>query len=223
MPRAKRTARRKPTPIREIEGDEPEATEGDGEAADAVEEAAPKAAERVKVTPAPESVAIFCRKIMREHHKDLAEAGVTLCCVYASAGENAEGAKEALHVSGHPVVCKIKKANETDTANELADLTITIDMHRWKSLEEDRMQAEIDAVLCRVSPRREGNTDDGDFLVDANDRPKLRYNRDDIHIVGFKANVERFHKASPPTKALIKFAEENKQLLLFAKNGGESD
>lgn len=178
------------------------------------------AAERIKIVPAPESVEAFCRRVMKEHHPELVEAGVTLACNYATAGKNAKGDKPALKVQGHPVIATIRKASEKDTAQDSADITITIDAARWKDLTEAQTKAEIDAVLCRVAPRREGNTEDGEFLKDANDRVKLRYNIPDLHISGFTSNCERYGREAPPAKSLLKFKEDNNQLLMFLDGNG---
>ena len=158
---------------------------------------------------------------MREHHKELHDAGVTLAVNFAKAGENSEGAKPALRREGHPIVATINKASEKETAQKRDDLLITIDGHKWKDItDEDAMKAEIDAVLCRVKIHREGNTEDGKVLEDANGRPKMRYVDPDFRIVGYKENVERYHRKAPPSKALLEFKEQNSQLFLFMDGNG---
>ncbi len=196
---------------------EPESN-GDGEVA--TEETPKVAAERVQITKAPDTVVAFCRRVMKEHHEELADAGVTIAVNWAAAGENAVGAKPALKFKGHPVLATIKKASEKETAQDMADLTITIDKHRWKDITDDEeMQAAIDACLCSVSLRREGNTEDGAVQQDANDRPKLKLMHPDLLIMGYKANVERFRRKAPPTKQLLKFEADNKQLLMSFAGG----
>src|SRR6188768_2819480 len=82
MPRATRSRRAEMDPTIP----EPDAN-GDGEVA--TEETPKVAAERVQITKAPDTVVAFCRRVMKEHHEELSDAGVTIAVNWAAAGENA--------------------------------------------------------------------------------------------------------------------------------------
>lgn len=153
------------------------------------------------------SVATMNAAVMKKYHGDLADAGVTISCLFA---RNPDG--PAVMVHGVPKSAKVKIMSLEDRAAGSADARIVIDEKVWEQLHDDQRRALLDHEQEHLELQLDANN-----LVkrDDLDRPKMAMRPHDWELTGF-ANVAQRHKeASIEVKHYLDFAQgEHGQMIM---------
>jgi hypothetical protein len=131
----------------------------------------------------------LAEKAMRDYHRDLADAGVTVEVLTVHAGTS-----PALKHHGYPALAVIKPMSQKDRAAGSADARILIDAEKWDGLDDPRRLALLDHELTHLELVRD---EEGAVREDDCGRPKLRTRPHDFELGGFEEVVGR-HKASAP-------------------------
>lgn len=133
-------------------------------------------------------------EVMRKHHPDLVEAGVTVGLLFAHAprGEaTGEPKGPALKRGGAAVLSLVKVNSQRDRVEGKPDATITLDGDRWA----DEPRASQEAILDRdLEALLLVRNEDGGIETDDCFRPKLKLREPDFRLEGYWSIVERHGK-----------------------------
>jgi hypothetical protein len=130
------------------------------------------------------------RRLIKENHLDLDHAGVTIGCRFAYAPRNKDGepAGPALKLHGYPCLAVANITSYGHRVDGLPDARITLNGDEWDELIEERQLAVLDHELEHFEVRRD---DEGNFLLDDANRPKLKIKLHDLVVGGFAQIVHR--------------------------------
>jgi len=131
--------------------------------------------------------------VMREHHGDLAEEGVTVSLLFAHAAVSQDGEIQgpALKLRGWPALAVVGVVSYKDRVEGRSDARILLDGDRWPDLSDRQRRALLDHELEHLTlVRRE----DGKVRYDAAGRPRLKMRPHDYELGGFWAVVDRHGK-----------------------------
>lgn len=174
-----------------------------------------------------EEVTEVIRNVAERFHEPLVKAGVTFEVLAAYAGENQQ---HALLLHGWPCLAVVKINSYKDRVRGLSDVMITVDGHRWSTLNIHERVALIDHELQHLQLKLGADVmskqPDGTYILkpgavtrDDADRPKLKMRPHDWEIGGFDLIVARHGRASAELQAcqqmLAPGGELRKQLYLF--------
>lgn len=173
---------------------------------------------RVVYENAPDTVYATVARVMKEYHKELTDAGVTVGCTFARAGKNKHGHKPAVMVHGFPKDAKVNKTDQKARLNGAKDAQIIFDATVWDGLSDPQRRALIDHELTHLVLKREGNTEDGPIVMDDAQRPKLAMRLHDTEIGVFKEVIERHGKDAPDWRQVNHVREQYAQLTLWGDN-----
>jgi hypothetical protein len=126
-------------------------------------------------------------KVLRLWHSELADAGVTVACVFAYAS----GDGDALTHHGYPAAAVIAINPLDKRVQGMADATIKVDGRQWQENDEEWKLALIDHELTHLSVMKDQKTQK--VKTDDAGRPKLRLRVHDWENGGFDEIVSR-HK-----------------------------
>lgn len=134
------------------------------------------------------------KEVMKEHHPDLVEAGVTVGLLFAHAPrDEATGEPKgvALKVHGAVVMAATKINSQRDRVEGKPDCTVTLDGDRWPDEPQAGQRAILDRELESLLLVR---NEDGGIETDDCFRPKLRRREPDFRVDGYWSIVERHGK-----------------------------
>jgi hypothetical protein len=131
-------------------------------------------------------------QVIGAYHHILLDSGVTIALLTVrNFDANGEQVDPALTHGGYPAMATIKINSYRDRVEGKADVTITVDGHRWDELRDVKLAAVLDHELTHLELVIE---EDGSVSRDDIDRPKLRMRKHDFQIGGFNEVANR-HKA----------------------------
>lgn len=155
---------------------------------------------------------------IKDYHKELDAAGVTIHAVFA---RNFDGDGEpiaAVKAHGVAAAAKIQITSLVDRVRGIKDAKLTIDGHYWDRASESRRLALLDHELEHLTVQ----TDDAGVKFDDAGRPKLRMRHHDWELTGFASVVERHGEASVEAQQFSYFQDEFGQLCLFGPMSGKA-
>lgn len=131
-------------------------------------------------TVADSDVIDLLNRILREHHPDLAEAGVRVGVLMAF---NPEG--DAVRHSGYPALACVKVVSLKDRVTKGYDVEMLIDQSAWDDMRAQHRAALVDHELTHVrrvpnsaKALREGGLK---WKTDDIGRPKIKMRKGDFH------------------------------------------
>lgn len=132
--------------------------------------------------------------VMREHHSQLIDAGLTVDLLFAWSPTDEEGLPTGtpVKVHGQPAAAKIRVMPLKDRVAGRADVEIVLDGDRWTDWDNDTREAIIDHELTHC----ELFIEDGVAMTDDHDRPKIRLRKHDHEFGWFDSVVSRYGEAS---------------------------
>lgn len=151
----------------------------------------------IKYKLCEDSVQKTCKAIIDKHHKELDQYGLTVICMFADAGNDANGApKPAVKLHGRPCAATIKKTSPQNRALGQPDAIINIDKHIWYDLDDIKQMALIDHELTHI---------DLTYEEDETERPGFTMRQHDWELSGFADVVSRWGKDAIEMMQLRKF------------------
>lgn len=156
-------------------------------------------------------------EVMVQHHADLADAGVTVCCLFAHAARDAESGEPkgpAIKHGGYAAAAVTKIVSLKDRAKGCADAEIIFDGDRWGDWSEAQQTALIDHELQHLALCTKGVSDDPVPDVDDLGRPKLKTRQHDHQFGWFDAIAERHGAHSFEVQQAVTFVDAKGQLYL---------
>ena len=158
------------------------------------------------LSTAPAEVHELIGEVIREHHPDLAQAGVTVGALMAWAKSG-----DPVKLHGYPCAATVKKNSVRDRLEGKPDATITIDSDHWDGLDDRQRAALIDHELTHLVPvligtiehkDSEGNVVEREPVWKTDDagRPVLQMRLHDWQLGGFRAVAERHGSAAPEVR-----------------------
>lgn len=151
----------------------------------------------------PDEVLALMKDVLREHHKSLQDAAVTVLCMFADAGEDEEGRPvPAVKLHGVPCAATVRKTSARDRACGMADAVITIDKRIWYACEDPARRALLDHELEHLVVEFD---EEGVLRLDTSDRPVVKLRLHDWELHGFENVVERHGLAAIETLSLRDF------------------
>lgn len=167
-----------------------------------------------------DEVTRLINQVMTKHHKELADAHVTIHAIGARRESKREGAIQALKAEGLPVAAKIQITSLQDRTRGVADAKLTIDMLGWDMMATTRKEALIDHELMHLSVVQLRATKKNPYAkgvrFDDLGRPMLKIRPHDWRLTGYAEVVERHGEASVESAAFMHFRAEFGQLNLFS-------
>lgn len=162
-------------------------------------------------TPIPASAPAhdLLASIIRDHHPDLAEAGLSIGLIFVAS----TGTAPALRHHGWPAQAIVRNESAENRAKGAADATITIDKANWDDLTADQRRALLDHEVTHIELRRDRKS--GAVKRDDKDRPLVKLLPHDYECAGFRAVAERYGDDSPEVRAMDHLRTTYGQLLLF--------
>jgi hypothetical protein len=161
---------------------------------------------------ADDEIAALVAEIMKEHHWELAEAGVTIGCLIAT---NPDAAAVKLH--GYPCDAVVRIVPLKQRVHGMPDAEIVIDGGEWETLPDERRRALIDHELTHLTLALDKKTKKP--KTDDLGRPKLKMRLHDWELGGFAEIAKRHGDAAPEKRAFRNTADKYGQLLLsFAES-----
>ncbi|TXH55560.1 MAG: hypothetical protein E6Q97_08545 [Desulfurellales bacterium] len=140
-------------------------------------------------------------EVMKQHHPDLVEAGVTVGLLFAHAPRNdatGEPQGPALKHNGYPALAVVKINSQRDRVEGKPDATITLDGDRWPDESRESRVALLDHELAHLVLVRD---EDGGIKTDDCFRPRLKCREHDFQLGGFWDVVERHGKDAVESRA----------------------
>lgn len=148
------------------------------------------------------SVLDMAAKLMDTHYRELREAGVTVCYLFAS---NPEAIGGCLKHQGYFAAATIKVNSLKCRVEGKKDLTVTIDREWWEQHDKAECLALLDHELHHALL---GYDDDGKVIVDDIGRPKIKLKLHDWQHGGFYEVVKRHGLAAEEAKGIMNVQKE---------------
>lgn len=148
------------------------------------------------ITVANDATHDFIYAVMKSHHPELLDAGVsvTALMVLAARDKNGDAKGPAIKFHGYPAVATIKITNNEDRVAGLTDCVINIDSDRWDELSKREREALISHELTHLEYTGK---------MDNNGRPKLKLRLHDVQIGVFLENIKEFGDDSLDKKQIV--------------------
>jgi hypothetical protein len=163
-------------------------------------------------TAEPEILALLA-DVMKQHHGDLVEAGVTIEVFTAHAKRDRNGAPKgpALKHHGTPALGTIRITSEEERIAGRKDAVMKLDGDEWPELPPEQQASLLDheATHLLLVRDKEGNIELDDCF-----RPKLKMRPHDAELGLFYQCVERHGMNAVETKAYLPVHKKFTQLLL---------
>jgi hypothetical protein len=161
----------------------------------------------------PDEVSALMKQVLREHHKLLHDAAVTVLCMFADAGEDEEGRPvPAVKLHGVPCAATVRKTSARDRACGMADAVITIDKRIWYTIGDPARLALLDHELEHLAVDFD---EDGSLRLDTSERPVVKIRLHDWELHGFENVVERHGLAAIESLSLRDFFNTPAGQLVF--------
>lgn len=169
--------------------------------------------------PADQKVHHAAARLRKEYHKDLDEAGVTVCYLMAFAPTDKQGTPKgpSIKLHGYPCAAIVKVNNLLLRAQGVMDCTIIIDGDEWSDRPDEEKLAIIDHELehIEVTLKRRDNEGHPIFETDDLGRPVTNLKNHDFHGGGFKSVMHRHQGAALETKMVIDASLKMQTALTF--------
>ncbi len=155
-------------------------------------------------------------KIRKNHHEDLQD--LTVAALFAFDSESSDS---VLKHQGYSADASVRITPLKDRALGVADAIIVVDRASWLVLSQRQREALSDHELTHLL--RVVDTESGDKIFDALERPKLAMRKHDHQFGWFDEVAERHGEASPEVRQAQKLMESSAQLYFdFAPRIGGS-
>ena len=169
---------------------------------------------------ATKETAAQVRRVLKQYHGVLADAGVTcdILMAHAKLDANGDPVGAAVTKGGYPCIGVVKVMPLKDRAAGRADAEIVLDGDRWDELSAEEQDAAIDHELTHL----ELVVDDSGLRRDDLDRPNLRIRKHDHQFGWFDCVARRHGTASFEWRQYEQFTEVSyKQLWLTGMEPAE--
>lgn len=143
--------------------------------------------------------------IIKSHHPELADNGVTIGVVYVSSDAEEEGqGTSVLKVGGYPAQATAKITTPLERSQGMADGIIQIDKRIWSKKTSAQKDALLDHEITHFNVKLDANDA---LLTDTNDRPKLVMRKHDRQLGWFDEIATRHGKDSPEVEQATEFVK----------------
>lgn len=155
----------------------------------------------------------LAQKTMKQHHGELAKAGVSLEVLFAKPNENEQGEQigTPLKAGGLEVPFTTTITSLKHRTKGQKDLEIVLNYPRWEEMDDGQKVALLDHALCTIALVK---NKEGTHLVDKLDRPRLR-RRPPSHALGWYAAVAARHGEDAPAVRILRSIEKETKQLQF--------
>jgi putative metallopeptidase len=153
----------------------------------------------------------FAAGVLRKHHPELTEAGVTIDYAFASNPDDF-----AIKVRGQRALARVKIVSLEDRARGQADAKILIDESWWNDAPEPEREAVLDHEhehLTLAKVWRDELTNELHWKSDDIGRPKLRMKHHDAELGIFFGVITRHQEQAADFKVTAKVAGEVRKLV----------
>lgn len=161
----------------------------------------------VTYQPADSRVEHAAAKLRKEYHKELDEAGVTVCYLmaFAPVGKDGEVKGSALKLHGYPCAAIVKVNNLLLRAQGVMDCTIQIDGDEWAERPDEEKLAILDHELEHIQVTAKRKDNNGAWIYETDDlgRPLTHLKHHDFYGGGFKSIMYRHQGSALETKFAI--------------------
>ncbi len=148
--------------------------------------------------------------LIAESYPDLAEAEVSINYLLAEPGKRGP----ALKLNGYACEATVKVNSFLDRVEGKKDVTISLDLEVWESLDEDERIGLVAHELEYLVVKRHAKGEEaGQIKTDAAGRPVVGCRRHDIIMGGFESIARRHGSASPEARAARVLKDRYGQLL----------
>jgi hypothetical protein len=165
---------------------------------------------------APQDVRELLQLVIQEHHKELADANVSVGVLMQTKFDNDDNELPSLKCHGAYANAVVRVVSRKDRTHRDEDAEITIDAVIWRTLSERCQKALLDHELTHLIVKRDRKTQK--FKLDDLNRPCLGMIPDDFTLTGFLDVVRRHGDAALEYQSVTRV---HLAVIEAAKNAGK--